>query len=58
MKVKGVSVCVCVQVCDGEVSVHVIEGDHRSFLEDEGAESIKSIIHNVLAEPGVKPREG
>ncbi|XP_030610501.1 LOW QUALITY PROTEIN: fatty acid synthase [Archocentrus centrarchus] len=46
------------EVCDGEVSVHVIEGDHRTFLEGEGAESIKSIIQNLLAERGVKPREG
>lgn len=46
------------EVCDGEVSVHVIEGDHRTFLEGAGAESIKNIIHNSLAERAVKPREG
>lgn len=46
------------EVCDGEVSVHIIEGDHRTFLEGEGAESIKSIIQNLLAERGVEPREG
>ncbi|XP_006801726.2 fatty acid synthase, partial [Neolamprologus brichardi] len=46
------------EVCDGEVSVHVIEGDHRTFLEGAGVESIKNIIHNSLAERAVKPREG
>ncbi|XP_056432573.1 fatty acid synthase [Gadus chalcogrammus] len=39
------------EVCDGTVSVHVVEGDHRSFLEGEGVESISSIIHSSLAEP-------
>ena len=46
------------QVCDGKVSVHIIEGDHRSLLEGEGVESIISIIHNSLAEPRVTPKEG
>ncbi|XP_026043758.1 fatty acid synthase-like [Astatotilapia calliptera] len=46
------------EVCDGEVSVHVIKGDHHTFLEGAGAESIKNIIHNSLAERAVKPREG
>lgn len=46
------------EVCDGKVSVHVIEGDHRTFLQGEGVESISSIIHNSLAEPRVTPREG
>ncbi|XP_069024612.1 fatty acid synthase isoform X1 [Embiotoca jacksoni] len=46
------------EVCDGSVSVHVIEGDHRTFLEGEGVESISSIIHNSLAERRVAPREG
>lgn len=45
------------QVCDGKVSVHVIEGDHRSFLE-EGVESMSGIIHSSLAEPRVSAREG
>ncbi|KAL6094787.1 fasn [Pungitius sinensis] len=45
------------EVCDGELSVHVIEGDHRTFLEGEGAESICSIIHSSLAEPGLTARE-
>ncbi|CAN9508637.1 unnamed protein product [Ophioblennius macclurei] len=39
------------EVCDGKVSVHVIEGDHRTFLEGEGAESISNIIHDSLSEP-------
>lgn len=47
----------CLQVCDGKVSVHVIEGDHLSFLE-EGVESISGIIHSSLAEPRVSAREG
>ncbi|KAK7919517.1 hypothetical protein WMY93_010801 [Mugilogobius chulae] len=38
------------QVCDGPVSVHVIEGDHRSILQDPGVKSICSIIHNSLSE--------
>ncbi|XP_051523082.1 fatty acid synthase-like [Myxocyprinus asiaticus] len=46
------------EVCDGNVSVHVIEGDHRTFLEGEGVESISGIIHSSLAEPRVSPREG
>uniref|UniRef100_A0A673MK06 Fatty acid synthase n=1 Tax=Sinocyclocheilus rhinocerous TaxID=307959 RepID=A0A673MK06_9TELE len=45
-------------VCDGKVSVHVIEGDHRTFLEGEGVESISGIIHSSLAEPRVSTREG
>lgn len=46
------------QVCDGKVSVHVIEGDHRTLLEGRGLESILSIIHSSLAEPRVSVREG
>ncbi|XP_041830190.1 fatty acid synthase isoform X2 [Melanotaenia boesemani] len=46
------------EVCDGKVSVHVIEGDHRTLLEGEGVESIISIISHQLAEPRVTPREG
>lgn len=46
------------QVCDGKVSVHVIEGDHRTLLEGSGLESIVSIIHSSLAEPRVSVREG
>lgn len=46
------------EVCDGKVSVHVIEGDHRTFLEGEGVESMSSIIHSSLAEPRVTAREG
>ncbi|KAM7371282.1 hypothetical protein PAMP_010767 [Pampus punctatissimus] len=46
------------EVCDGKVSVHVIEGDHHTFLEGEGVESISSIIHSSLAEPRVTAREG
>ncbi len=48
----------CLQVCDGKVSVHVIEGDHWTFLEGEGVESISGIIHSSLAEPRVSTREG
>nr|XP_046232889.1 fatty acid synthase isoform X2 [Scatophagus argus] len=39
------------EVCDGKVSIHTIEGDHRTFLQGEGVESISSIIHSSLAEP-------
>uniref|UniRef100_A0A671PGD7 Fatty acid synthase n=1 Tax=Sinocyclocheilus anshuiensis TaxID=1608454 RepID=A0A671PGD7_9TELE len=46
------------EVCDGKVSVHVIEGDHRTFLEGEGVESISGIIHSSLAEPRVSTKEG
>uniref|UniRef100_UPI0037E9BFCC fatty acid synthase n=1 Tax=Semicossyphus pulcher TaxID=241346 RepID=UPI0037E9BFCC len=46
------------EVCDGKVSVHVVEGDHRTLLEGEGVESISSIIHGLLAEPRVTAREG
>ncbi|NWU98405.1 FAS synthase, partial [Upupa epops] len=46
------------EVCDGKVSVHVIEGDHRTLLEGEGVESITGIIHSSLAEPRVSVREG
>lgn len=46
------------QVCDGKVSVHVIEGDHHSLLEGLGLEAILSIIHGSLAEPRVSVREG
>lgn len=46
------------QVCDGKVSVHVIEGDHRTLLEGSGLEAILGIIHSSLAEPRVSVREG
>ena len=49
---------VFLQVCDGKVSVQVIEGDHRTFLEGEGVESISSIIHSSLAEPRITAKEG
>ncbi|KAK2112407.1 hypothetical protein P7K49_012154 [Saguinus oedipus] len=45
-------------VCDGKVSVHIIEGDHHTLLEGRGLESIISIIHSSLAEPRVSVREG
>ncbi|XP_066443807.1 fatty acid synthase isoform X2 [Eleutherodactylus coqui] len=46
------------EVCDGKVSIHVIEGDHRTFLEGTGVDSIISIIHSSLAEPRTSVREG
>ncbi|KAM6164687.1 fatty acid synthase [Rhynchocyon petersi] len=46
------------QVCDGKVSVHVIEGDHQTLLEGSGLETVLSIIHSSLAEPRVSVREG
>ncbi|XP_023584963.1 fatty acid synthase [Trichechus manatus latirostris] len=46
------------QVCDGKVSVHVIEGDHRTLLEGSGLEAVINIIHSSLAEPRVSVREG
>ncbi|KFP09893.1 Fatty acid synthase [Egretta garzetta] len=46
------------EVCDGKVSVHIIEGDHRTLLEGDGVESIIGIIHSSLAEPRVGVREG
>nr|XP_023412547.1 LOW QUALITY PROTEIN: fatty acid synthase [Loxodonta africana] len=46
------------QVCDGKVSVHVIEGDHGTLLEGSGLEAVISIIHSSLAEPRVSVREG
>ncbi|XP_019359228.1 PREDICTED: fatty acid synthase isoform X1 [Gavialis gangeticus] len=46
------------EVCDGKISVHVIEGDHRTFLEEDGVETIVGIIHSSLAEPRVSVREG
>ncbi|XP_077184140.1 fatty acid synthase [Paroedura picta] len=46
------------EVCDGKVFVHVVEGDHRTFLEGEGVESIIGIIHSSLAEPRDSVREG
>ncbi|KAM4691284.1 fatty acid synthase isoform 2-T2 [Rhinophrynus dorsalis] len=46
------------EVCDGKVSVHVIEGDHRTFLEGTGVESIIGIIHSSLAEPRIGVQEG
>lgn len=46
------------EVCDGKVLVHVIEGDHHTFLEGEGVNSISSIIQASLAEPRVTAREG
>lgn len=38
------------EVCDGAISVHVIEGDHRSILQNQGVKSISSIIHKSLSE--------
>lgn len=49
---------ISMQVCDGKVSVHIIEGDHRTLLEGDGVESIIGIIHSSLAEPRVSVREG
>ncbi|XP_063312266.1 fatty acid synthase [Pelobates fuscus] len=46
------------EVCDGKVSVHVIEGDHRTFLEGTGVDTITGIIHSSLAEPRTSVREG
>ncbi|XP_006886190.1 PREDICTED: fatty acid synthase [Elephantulus edwardii] len=46
------------QVCDGKVSVHVVEGDHRTLLEGSGLETVLSIMHSSLAEPRVSVREG
>ncbi|XP_071429466.1 fatty acid synthase [Pithys albifrons albifrons] len=46
------------EVCDGKISVHFVEGDHRTLLEGEGVESITGIIHSSLAEPRVSVREG
>ncbi|CAM5096781.1 unnamed protein product [Natator depressus] len=46
------------EVCEGKVSVHVIEGNHRTFLEGAGVESIIGIIHSSLAEPRVSVQEG
>ncbi|XP_018417291.1 PREDICTED: fatty acid synthase [Nanorana parkeri] len=46
------------EVCDGKVSVHIIEGDHRTFLVGDGVDSITNIIHGSLAEPRTSVREG
>ncbi|KAG8446408.1 hypothetical protein GDO86_014021 [Hymenochirus boettgeri] len=46
------------EVCDGKVSVHVIEGDHRTFLEGAGVDSIIGIIHSSFAEPRIGVQEG
>ncbi|XP_075436103.1 fatty acid synthase isoform X2 [Ascaphus truei] len=46
------------EVCDGKVAIHVIEGDHRTFLEGAGVESIIGIIHSSLSEPRISVREG
>lgn len=46
------------QVCDGRVSVHTVEGDHRTLLEGQGLETILGVIHSTLAEPRVSVREG
>ncbi|XP_077022384.1 fatty acid synthase [Tamandua tetradactyla] len=46
------------QVCDGKVSVHVIDGNHQTLLEGSGLEAIISIMHSSLAEPRVSVREG
>ncbi|NXH15465.1 FAS synthase, partial [Bucco capensis] len=46
------------EVCDGKISVHIIEGDHLTLLEGDGIESITGIIHSSLAEPRVSVREG
>ncbi|XP_069728923.1 fatty acid synthase [Phaenicophaeus curvirostris] len=45
------------EVCDGKISVHMVDGDHNTLLED-GVESIVGIIHSSLAEPRVSVREG
>ncbi|KAM5135188.1 fatty acid synthase-like isoform 1-T1 [Mantella aurantiaca] len=46
------------EVCDGKVTVHIIEGDHHTFLEGDGVDSITNIIHSSLAEPRTTVREG
>uniref|UniRef100_H2MEE3 Fatty acid synthase n=1 Tax=Oryzias latipes TaxID=8090 RepID=H2MEE3_ORYLA len=39
------------EVCDGPVSVQVVDGDHRTFLQGGGADAISSIIQRSLSEP-------
>ncbi|XP_067914268.1 fatty acid synthase [Heterodontus francisci] len=46
------------EVCDGMVLIHVIEGDHWTFLKGASVDSVVGIIHNTLAEPRVAAREG
>lgn len=46
------------QVCDGKVLIHVIEGDHWTFLKGASVDSVVGIIHNTLTEPRVAAREG
>lgn len=46
------------EVCEGAVSVQVIEGDHRSFLQGDGAKSISRIINSSLAEAHISSRDG
>ncbi|KAM9281576.1 fatty acid synthase [Morus bassanus] len=46
------------EVCEGKVSVHIIEGDHHTFFDGDRIESITGIIHSSLAEPRVSVREG
>ncbi|NWS73173.1 FAS synthase, partial [Crotophaga sulcirostris] len=46
------------EVCDGKISVHMVDGDHNTLLEGDGVESIVGIIHSSLAEPRVSVREG
>ncbi|XP_074967591.1 fatty acid synthase [Phalacrocorax aristotelis] len=46
------------EVCDGKVSVHIVEGDHHTFFDGDRIDSITGIIHSSLAEPRVSVREG
>uniref|UniRef100_UPI00398F77C5 fatty acid synthase n=1 Tax=Pristiophorus japonicus TaxID=55135 RepID=UPI00398F77C5 len=46
------------EVCEGSVLIHVIEGDHWTFLKGASVDSVVGIIHNTLAEPRVAAREG
>nr|AKG51661.1 fatty acid synthase [Oryzias sinensis] len=39
------------EVCDGPVSVQVVDGDHRTFLQGGGADAISSIIQRSLSGP-------
>ncbi|XP_043924165.1 fatty acid synthase [Protopterus annectens] len=46
------------EVCDGKISVHIVEGDHQTLLEGVGMESIAGIIQSSLSEPRVSARVG
>ena len=41
--------CFHLQICSGKVDVHVVKGDHESFILGEGAQQIADILSPIFS---------